>query len=149
MNTLFRRTSSIAPSVSRQSLAALLRLIPSESFASSTISELHRVNGSAPTKKGGAFEIRRRGLHFAAPTSCLGFRASDVARAEFAMDESFFDDEKPSSSMKKGENEEGLEIAKLNIDKRIVQALEKKGITKLFPIQVTNKIVAFFPLFSI
>lgn len=53
------------------------------------------------------------------------------------MDESFFDDEKSSSSTKKGEDEEGLLIAKLNIDKRIVQELERKGITKLFPIQVT------------
>lgn len=137
MNTLFRRSASIAPTASRQTLAALLRLIPSESFAPSTISQLPHVNGSPPTKKGGAFDIRSRDFHFAAPTRSSGFRASGSTCAEFAMDESFFDDEKSSSSTKKGEDEEGLLIAKLNIDKRIVQELERKGITKLFPIQVT------------
>lgn len=34
------------------------------------------------------------------------------------------------------EDDEGLEISKLGISQEIVSALEKKGITKLFPIQV-------------
>jgi ATP-dependent RNA helicase DDX21 len=33
-------------------------------------------------------------------------------------------------------NEEGLEISRLGISQEIIGALAKKGITKLFPIQV-------------
>lgn len=43
----------------------------------------------------------------------------------------------PYEEGSKGNNaEEGLEITKLGISQEIVSALAKKGITKLFPIQV-------------
>ena len=133
MNALFRRSASIAPSASRQTLAALLRLIPSEPFTSSSICAPDRFHGSTGTNKGGACEIRSRDFHFG--TKSLEFRASDVARAGYAVEESFYDEEKVSSSSKKG-GDEGLEIAKLGISQTIVSHLEKRGISKLFPIQV-------------
>lgn len=138
MNALIRRSASIAPSVSRQTLTALLRLIPAESFSSSSISSLDRFNGSpAPAKAAVGSEVRKRGFHFG--TRGLEFRASDVSRAGFAVEESFYFDQKekaPSSNTaaKKGADE-GLEVAKLGISEEIVSRLAKKGITRLFPIQ--------------
>ncbi|XP_010036054.2 DEAD-box ATP-dependent RNA helicase 53, mitochondrial [Eucalyptus grandis] len=72
-----------------------------------------------------------RGFH--ASPGPLGFRASGVSRAEFAVDDfAPYDEEKPSAGSR---NDEGLEIAKLGIAPEIVSALAKKGIAKLFPIQ--------------
>ena len=45
-------------------------------------------------------------------------------------------DDFPYEEGSKGNADEGLEIAKLGISQDIVSALAKKGITKLFPIQV-------------
>lgn len=42
------------------------------------------------------------------------------------------------------EGDEGLEIAKIGIAGEIVKALERKGITNLFPIQVSEVSVAAF-----
>lgn len=58
---------------------------------------------------------------------------SNVSRIAAEVDD--FSDE----DLKKGgasKDEEGLEISKLGIADEIVTALAKKGITKLFPIQV-------------
>jgi len=60
----------------------------------------------------------------------LNFRYSLYHRAEYAVDEF------PYEEGSKGNADEGLEIAKLGISQDIVSALAKKGITKLFPIQV-------------
>lgn len=60
----------------------------------------------------------------------LNFRASSCHRAEYAVDDF------PYEEGSKGNADEGLEIAKLGISEDIVSALAKKGITKLFPIQV-------------
>lgn len=62
----------------------------------------------------------------------LNFKASLATQAEFAIADYGFDEEKGKGG------EEGLEISKLGISPEIVRALEKKGITKLFPIQVIS-----------
>ncbi|KAK2377635.1 DEAD-box ATP-dependent RNA helicase 53, mitochondrial [Trifolium repens] len=59
----------------------------------------------------------------------LLFRASLSSRAGYAAEA--FPYEEPS----KANSDDGLEIKKLGISQDIVAALEKKGITKLFPIQ--------------
>ncbi|CAK8565256.1 unnamed protein product [Lathyrus sativus] len=59
----------------------------------------------------------------------LLFRASSASRAGYAA-EAF-----PFEEQSKAIDDDGLEIAKLGISQDIVSALEKKGITKLFPIQ--------------
>lgn len=74
--------------------------------------------------------VPRREFHFS--PGPLAFRATFATRAEFAVDE-LYEEEKNGAS-KKGD--EGLEIAKLGISDEIVSRLAKKGITKLFPIQV-------------
>ncbi|CAK8565369.1 unnamed protein product [Lathyrus sativus] len=64
---------------------------------------------------------------FHAKSGPLSFHSSPVSRgAQLAVD---YDDDTQD------EGDEGLEIAKLGISKEIVNALAKKGITKLFPIQ--------------
>jgi hypothetical protein len=60
----------------------------------------------------------------------LLFRASLSSRAGYAAEA--FPYEEPS----KANSDDGLEIKKLGISQDIAAALEKKGITKLFPIQV-------------
>lgn len=77
------------------------------------------------------FGSRPKGFHVA--SGPLNFRASLVSQAEFAVEE--YDD---ASSSRSGD--EGLEISKLGIAPEIVSALAKKGITKLFPIQVPTLI---------
>lgn len=62
----------------------------------------------------------------------MEFRATFATHAEFAVDE-LYEDVKNGAS-KKGD--EGLEISKLGISDEIVSRLAKKGINKLFPIQV-------------
>ena len=74
--------------------------------------------------------------------SRLGFRetgpAGAAARAEFAAAEegSFYEEDKRAG----GAADQGLEIAKLGISSKIVDRLAKKGITKLFPIQVRGAV---------
>lgn len=75
-----------------------------------------------------------RDLH--AKSGPLNYRASTALSAEFAVDYSY------DESSKKSGQDDGLEIAKLGISQDIVSALAKKGITKLFPIQV----IYHFPL---
>lgn len=71
----------------------------------------------------------------------LGFRATDVACAEYAFDD-YYEEKKEKSASKSGE--EGLEISKLGISQDIVSQLAKKGITALFPIQVSG-----FPVLTV
>ena len=79
----------------------------------------------------------------------LNFRASEVlSQAELAF-ANFSDEDKSLGAS--GAVDDGLEISKLGISGEIVQALAKKGITKLFPIQVhfhftiVRVIYCFFP----
>lgn len=137
MNYFFRRSTSIASSASRRSLAALVSaeslrlpsLIPAEPLFSATAGVFWPFNGIAAAEKVGFGGVPRREFHFS--TGPLGFRATDVAFVEYAV-EDFYDEEKGSA--KRGD--EGLEIAKLGISQEIVSDLARKGITKLFPIQV-------------
>ncbi|KAJ0963245.1 hypothetical protein J5N97_028367 [Dioscorea zingiberensis] len=134
MALFLRRSTSITSSASKHALSALvfsseslrtLPSVPSQPY-SSYLSEASHVVASV--EKGRFSRVPSREFHFS--TGGLGFRATEVARAEFAVDD-YFDDIKMTS--KKGD--EGLEIAKLGISNEIVLALEKKGIAKLFPIQ--------------
>lgn len=76
---------------------------------------------------------------FHAASGPLNFRASTVTEAEFAVDYSSYDDDKPLKGGKSGE--EGLDVAKLGIAEEIVSALAKRGISSLFPIQVAFPIL--------
>ena len=60
----------------------------------------------------------------------MNFRASYVHSAEYAVDDYSFEEGV------KGNSDEGLDISKLGIAQDIVSSLAKRGITKLFPIQV-------------
>ncbi|XP_039130513.1 DEAD-box ATP-dependent RNA helicase 53, mitochondrial-like [Dioscorea cayenensis subsp. rotundata] len=133
MALFLRRSTSIASSASKQALSALLfsssesfRTLPSitsQPFSSYLSGASH---GVAPAGNGGFWRVPSRDFHFS--TGGLGFRATEIAQAEYAVDD-YFDD----VPLKKGD--EGLEIAKLGISSEITSALEKKGIVKLFPIQ--------------
>lgn len=133
MALFLRRSTSIASSASKQALSALLfssseslrtlPSIPSQPFSSYLSGASH---GVAAAGNGGFRRVPSRDFHFS--TGGLGFRATEIARAEYAVDDYF--DDVPS---KKGD--EGLEIAKLGISNEITSALERRGIVKLFPIQ--------------
>lgn len=83
-----------------------------------------------------------KGLH-AAASSPLNFRASVTSSAEFALDDyTSYDEEKTAKGVNSGED--GLEIAELGIAPEIVSALAKRGITKLFPIQVVLSFIFVF-----
>lgn len=73
------------------------------------------------------FQVRS----FHAKSGPLNYRASSALQAEYAVDVDSYEDSSKASS-----NDEGLEIAKLGISPEIISALAKKGITRLFPIQV-------------
>lgn len=62
--------------------------------------------------------------NFHANLGPLNYRASSALQGGIAVEVDSY------------ENDDGLEIAKLGIAEEIVSALAKKGITKLFPIQV-------------
>lgn len=147
MNSLFRRSASMASTPLKQSLTALISIEASRlspSLSKSTTEELvlfpsgacggeiRSVLSSVAFERPG-FGFQCRDFHFSAVP--LEFRASDVARAEYAVDD-FSDDEKVAGKKGRGDGDEGLEISKLGISEEIVSALAKKGITKLFPIQV-------------
>lgn len=74
----------------------------------------------------------------------LGFRETGAAaaRPQYAADEGlFYEEEKRGSAaggVAAGGAEEGLEVAKLGISPKIVSQLASRGITKLFPIQVSG-----------
>lgn len=65
-------------------------------------------------------------------SSCLEFRASFASQAAGFAVADYSDDDKAKSS---GSSDEGLEISKLDIHPEIIACLNKRGITKLFPIQ--------------
>lgn len=65
-----------------------------------------------------------------------GFHSGLALRAGFAVADYSDTDEKRASS---GPSDEGLQISKLGISQEIVSALARKGIEKLFPIQVCQK----------
>lgn len=76
----------------------------------------------------------------------LGFRetgaAGAAARPQYAADEGLFYEEDKrgakAGGVAAGGAEEGLEVAKLGISPKIVSQLASRGITKLFPIQVSG-----------
>ena len=71
----------------------------------------------------------------------LNVRATpSVSRISAAVDDFSDEDVKKGGASK---DEEGLEISKLGIASEIVDSLAKKGITKLFPIQVYGGNVLF------
>ncbi|KAK9093275.1 hypothetical protein Syun_028186 [Stephania yunnanensis] len=133
MNHLFRKSASIASTASKQTLAALMVSIESLRLGPASAHSVRDfvVESSSTVEKLGLVGCGARGLHFSA--NPMEFRASVVARAEYAVDD--FSDEERGSGKKAGAEDEGLEISKLGIAPEIVSALAKKGITKLFPIQ--------------
>ncbi|CAK9135555.1 unnamed protein product [Ilex paraguariensis] len=79
----------------------------------------------------GNYGVLTRNFHVGGGS--LNFRASEVlSQAELAF-ANFSDEDKSLGAS--GAVDDGLEISKLGISGEIVQALAKKGITKLFPIQ--------------
>lgn len=135
MNFLSRRSASIAASASRRTPAALVSLESSLLNPTHSEAPFTCVAGGClsffrpfPAEKIGFRSVRFREFHFLAMV--LGFRATDVARANYAVDN--YEEDKDSS--KRGSDE--LEIAKLGISQDIVTQLANRGITKLFPIQV-------------
>lgn len=130
MRLISKRSSSI---ISRRTLAALTyssfetitATLPKHFqhyHPSTSASDLVPGNLSIP------FFYKVRDFH--AISGPLDFRASSPSRAEYAA----IDDYEEVST--KVGNDDGLEIAKLDISPEIVSALAKRGITKLFPIQV-------------
>lgn len=147
MNHLLRKSSSSMASItSRQSLTALMsmelfHLVPSVLTSETGVQKTSNVfNGESRSfsgvseKYGSKWKLGVREFHFS--TTPLEIRASSVLKAEYAVDD-FSDEEKDSGKKDGGVSDEGLEISKLGIDEEIVKSLSKKGITKLFPIQVT------------
>ncbi|KAL6216267.1 hypothetical protein ACLB2K_009490 [Fragaria x ananassa] len=68
--------------------------------------------------------------NFHAKSGTLNYRASPTLdAAQFTVEDGQYD------VSSKASGDEGLEISRIGIDKEIVSALAKKGITKLFPIQ--------------
>ncbi|KAK7333687.1 hypothetical protein VNO80_30464 [Phaseolus coccineus] len=116
-SVILRRSSSV---ISRRFFATLASIEP-----------LPRHRGLAVLRHGGSSDgVGVRSLH--AQSGPLNFRSSAVSRgAQLAVERDYSNEEVGS-----GTNcDEGLEIAKLGISSEIVDALAKKGIAKLFPIQ--------------
>ncbi|XP_014490286.1 DEAD-box ATP-dependent RNA helicase 53, mitochondrial [Vigna radiata var. radiata] len=114
---ILRRSSSV---ISRRFFATLV-----------TVEPIPRHSGLAAVRHGGSNDgVGIRSLH--AISGPLNFRSSPVSRtAQLAVERDYSNEEVGS-----GTNcDEGLEIAKLGISTEIVDALSKKGIAKLFPIQ--------------
>eukprot|EP00262_Sarcandra_glabra_P000651 TRINITY_DN1078_c0_g2_i1.p1 TRINITY_DN1078_c0_g2~~TRINITY_DN1078_c0_g2_i1.p1 ORF type:complete len:665 (-),score=142.95 TRINITY_DN1078_c0_g2_i1:198-2192(-) len=143
MNFLFRKSSLMASLPSKLTLTALISLEALRSSPSSITNEAalfrnalfgHEIRSISHSKayEKLRFDFWRREFHVS--SGPLGFRASPVASAEFAVDD-FSDEEKLAGKKVGGDCVEGLAISKLGISEEIVSALAKKGITKLFPIQ--------------
>ncbi|XP_027932619.1 DEAD-box ATP-dependent RNA helicase 53, mitochondrial-like [Vigna unguiculata] len=114
---ILRRSSSV---ISRRFFATL-----------ATVEPLSRQSGLAALRHGGSNDgVGIRFLH--AISGPLNFRSSPVScAAQLAVERDYSNEDVGS-----GTNcDEGLEIAKLGISTEIVEALAKKGIAKLFPIQ--------------
>jgi ATP-dependent RNA helicase DDX21 len=124
MSFLLRRCSHGA---SRRVLSALLWSDPTRLVTPSTSAIIQQSPESVKDLFG---SVARREFHFSRGPS--GFRATFATRAEFAVDE-LYEEEKNGASNK---GDEGLEISKLGISDEIVSRLAKRGINKLFPIQV-------------
>lgn len=131
----------MAATPSKQALSAILFFESSNFFSSLPISESlfprsRSLSGDLPASRAlerTGFSIQCREFHLSA--GALEFRASDIARAEYAVAD-FSDEERaPGTKYSGNVDDEGLEISKLGISHEIVSALSKKGITKLFPIQ--------------
>ncbi|KAL5707011.1 RNA helicase [Ranunculus cassubicifolius] len=124
MNHLIRRSATMASSMAatKQTLTALLS-IESLRSSSALCYDNHKQISDF-------IQPSIRGIHFSAGP--LMYKSSMISQAEYAV-EDFSDEER--ISVKAGGSDDGLEISKLGIDKQIVNALAKKGINKLFPIQ--------------
>ena len=75
----------------------------------------------------------------------LNFKASSSSLAEYAAIADYEFEASSSSSSPKAD--EGLEVAKLGISQEIISTLAKRGITKLFLIQVSLTLTLY--LFSL
>ena len=75
----------------------------------------------------------------------LNFKASSPSLAKYATIANYESEASSSSSSPKAD--EDLEVAKLGISQEIISALAKKGITKLFPIEVSLALTLY--LFSL
>lgn len=93
------------------------------SVASKHDSQVYGVNSLSNSLDGRFVELRKwdtfRAFHSGRVLEATGYAVAD-----------FSDDEK------KGATDDGLDISKLGISNDIVSSLAKRGITKLFPIQV-------------
>ncbi|KAG7024688.1 DEAD-box ATP-dependent RNA helicase 53 [Cucurbita argyrosperma subsp. argyrosperma] len=129
---LLRRTTALAASRGRVSstlLSPIANCLASRVGVNGSViaaAEFGNFSCIGVMKRPSGFGFRSRGFH--AVSRPLNFRASLVSLVEFAVEECV-----EASSSRSGD--EGLEIGKLGIAPEIVSALEKKGITKLFPIQ--------------
>ncbi|KAJ7965014.1 DEAD-box ATP-dependent RNA helicase [Quillaja saponaria] len=138
MGIVLRRSSSIA---SRRTLAVLPSIqsvlhhqILNPSSTTTTTDLVSRNGGFGGETRSFSTLLWASGFKaraFHAKSGPLNIRASLVSQAEFAVDDYSYDEEKGS----KGNSDQGLEIAKLGFAQEIIDALAKKGITKLFPIQ--------------
>ena len=75
----------------------------------------------------------------------LNFKASSPSLTKYATIANYESEASSSSSSPKVD--EDLEVAKLGISQEIISALAKRGITKLFPIQVSLALTLY--LFSL
>ena len=123
---ILRRSSSVA---SRRGFTALISSVES-------VLPHHQLSPSAAGNGGVGLDNRSfsnlLGRAFHSKYGPLNFRSSLVSNAEYAVQDYSYE-EGP-----KGNSDEGLEIAKLGIAQEIVSALAKRGILKLFPIQVSS-----------
>lgn len=135
---ILRRSSSV---ISRRALAA---------FTTATLPKLyvHQHHPLSPSASdlvpgNGSISFFHKARNFHANSGPLYFRVSLPSQAEYAA----VDDYEGNACS----DDEGLEIAKLGISSEIVAALAKKGITKLFPIQVlyTTFLSFFFSSFCL
>ena len=122
---ILRRSSSIA---SRCRFAAFISSVESV-LSHHQLSPSTAGNGGVGLDNGSFSILLGRAFH--SKYGPLNFRSSLVSNAEFAVQDYSYE-EGP-----KGNSDEGLEIAKLGIAQEIVSALAKRGISKLFPIQVS------------
>ncbi|XP_074575447.1 DEAD-box ATP-dependent RNA helicase 53, mitochondrial-like [Curcuma longa] len=138
MSFLFRRSILAAASASRRrSIAGLVSfescrlppVITAEPALALAAGDERRSFGAHGNQNFVFCGLIRREYHSARP---VGFKATDVASAEYAFDD-YYEEEKDKGDFKIGE--EGLEIDKLGISKDIVSRLGRRGITKLFPMQ--------------
>jgi ATP-dependent RNA helicase DDX21 len=121
---MLRRSSSV---FSRRFFAVLTSVERVASSSSSTVPLRNCVSGGGFR----TFHVKSGPLYFQSlSVSCA---------AQYAIDHDYSRDHEVSSA----NGNEGLEIAKLGISPEIVDALAKKGILNLFPIQVSSLCCVF------